>query len=157
MFCRLSLAVLTLLGSVASAQITSMGFTVARNSPEQYKVEGTVINAQTGQPLARALVEAYTGAQHAVLTGPEGNFSFEKIPGGTFALRVTKPGFFRPGSQSMRESLQSIEVGPKTGKVLLKLEPECVIAGEVVNGDGEPIEGVVIEVLGSHIVEGRRE
>src|SRR5690349_4038600 len=44
----------------------------AQGAPPEfiYKLEGTVVNAQTGQPIPRALVELFTSGRQVVLTGP---------------------------------------------------------------------------------------
>jgi hypothetical protein len=122
-----------------------------------YKLEGRVINAETGRPLPRALVEVYMERKLAMLTGPEGEFAFDKIPKGTYMVRAQKPGFFDPSGRGQQSPLATVEIGPQTGKIALKLAPECVISGAVVNDEGESIEGAVIDVLISSIVEGRRQ
>lgn len=122
-------------------------------SSSLFKVEGTVINSSTGKPLSRALVQVSGCAQ---LTGNEGEFSCDGISKGRTQISVSKPGFFGPGTTE-RQLYSSLEVGPDTGKVLLKLAPEAVIFGHVTGNDGEPVEGAVIQVFGYVSRNGHRQ
>ena len=70
-----------------SAQDAS-GTTAAATS---YAVRGTIVNATSGQPVARALVAL--NEDNAMLTGSEGEFSFDNIPAGEYSVSVQKPGY----------------------------------------------------------------
>jgi hypothetical protein len=119
-------------------------FFAQQQSKEQFKLEGIVINSATGKPLARALVQVNA---RAMLTGPEGDFSFDGLPAFPAQVQATKPGYFTPGVKGSRWSLTSVEVGPDTGKVVLKLEPEAVITGRITGEDDEPVEGVRVQAM----------
>jgi hypothetical protein len=93
----------------------------------------------------------------AVLTGDEGQFTFDNIPRGSFALSARKPGFFAPGTAGYTVPMTTAEVGPQAKKVELKLTPEGVIFGQVTDDDGEPLEGAFVEALAVSFVQGRRE
>jgi hypothetical protein len=153
---------LTALIAMSLAVWAQLGYAQANaESPAPlYKLEGTVVNAGTGHPIPRALVEVEsdTLGKRAMLTGAEGEFSFDKLAQGAVSIGVKKPGFFEPGRRGEEEKpAKLVEIGPKSGKLTLKLEPECVIAGEVINNQGEPVEGAMVEALESQIVEGHRE
>jgi len=110
----------------------------------EVKVEGVVINSITGNPLPRALVEV---AGQFALTGPEGEFSFDNVPGWA-QIKVQKPGYFPPGARVPGWSTgPGINVHPDAGKVILKLAPEAIITGRVTGPDDEPLEGAFIQVL----------
>ena len=61
-----------------------------------FKIAGQVLNAKTNQPLqgANVILENYGGAS----TDSEGRFSFNRVPRGSYTLRVTFMGF-RPFEQ----------------------------------------------------------
>jgi hypothetical protein len=82
----------------------------------------------------------------AQLTGSEGEFSFAAVPAGWTQVSVVKPGFFMPGNTE-GWAPSPVEVGPDTGKILLKLAPEAVIFGRVTSSEDEPLEGAEIRVL----------
>jgi hypothetical protein len=111
----------------------------------QYKIQGTVVNAVTGHPIARALVELHLEGRRAVLTGAEGEFVFDKLPEEGAMISVRRPGFLEKNTM--------VEV--RAGKVVVKLVPECIISGTVVDDEGEPIENATIEALASRMIEGR--
>lgn len=124
-------------------------------SDAQFKVEGVVIDSLSGKPLSRALVEIDTmqvltkpksdrsfEEKRSVLTGAEGEFSFEKVPGGHAFIAPRKPGY----STALSEEF-GFDIGPDTGKIVFKLVPGAVIFGEVTGQDREPLEGVTVQVL----------
>jgi hypothetical protein len=111
----------------------------------EFKVEGVVVNSLTGNPLPRVLVQV---AGRVALTGSEGEFSFDGIPGGMAQVTAQKPGYFPPGARMPGWSVgPAIEVRPDSGKVTLKLAPEAVITGHVTGVDDEPLEGASVQVL----------
>ena len=141
-----TLLVCLLLLAVSSAQETQN---------KQFKVEGVVVNSVNGKPLPRVLVQIY---ERSLLTGPEGEFSFDGVPAGRIQIRLTKPGYFTPGAGLNHWSPNSnlVDVGPDTGRVTLKLAPEAVVFGHVTGQDEEPLEGVSIQVLAFVSNEGRQ-
>ena len=66
--------------------------TASQATDERFKLEGTVINSVTGQPIPRALVQIISPPR-AMLTGPEGEFSFDNLREGTATVAVDKPGY----------------------------------------------------------------
>jgi hypothetical protein len=127
----------------------------AQQAPrDQFKVEGIVVNSMTGKPLPRVLVQINN---RSVLTGSEGEFSFEGLPPGRVYIGLTKPGYFRPGALVRGWSPDStVEVGPETGKIVVKMAPEAVIVGRVTGQDEEPLEGASVQVLTRAPVDGRQ-
>jgi protocatechuate 3,4-dioxygenase beta subunit len=151
---RLPAVSLILFTVLASAQ----GQPSSGSQPDQFKVEGVVVNALTGAPISRALVQLTSVFGKAVLTGPDGEFAFDKVPHGAQQIMVRKPGYFRPGENEKRPlSPIRVEVGPNAEKITLKLIPEAVISGEVTGTDDEPLEGAVVEVLSYRMAEGRQQ
>ena len=124
-----------------------LGVSSSAQQPQspQFKLEGLVVNSVTGKPLSRVLVQMNG---RSMLTGPEGEFSFDSVPAGTSFVGLIKPGYFIPASKPLAGTMgHSINVGPDTGKVVLKLAPEAVVTGQVTGQDGEPLEGAAIQVL----------
>jgi hypothetical protein len=130
--------------------------TAQQASDAQFKVEGVVVNSLTGEPIPRALVEIDVRQvltkskgdlsfeeKRSVLSGAEGEFSFENVPGGHAYITPSKPGYSITRSQSL-----GFDVGLDAGKIVFRLVPAAVIFGEVTGQDGEPLEGVTVQVLG---------
>jgi hypothetical protein len=101
-----------------------------------------VINAATGDPVSRALVQMQAATGRAQFAGADGTFVFKKLARGRYNLTASKPGFFSEQQLSAwRNSFQDV---PTEKDVVLKPTPEGIIYGEVKNESGEPVEGVPV-------------
>lgn len=141
---RLAIAILWLLSCCAAQQ----------NGPNTYTLAGTIVNGVTGSPVPRVLVQL---SDRALLTGPEGEFSFAAVPGGQTQITISKPGFFTPGATTIGWSPPvNVDVGPGSGKFIFKFLPEAVISGLVTGQDEEPLEGAAIQILHFASENGRK-
>ncbi len=135
-----------------------LGASTGDHPAKKYQLEGTVVNAVTGEPLPRALVQLTGPVQESVLTGIDGRFHFDAVPEGQVAVTGMKPGFFDQIERKRRYWMQyAITVGPDTKPITVTLVPEGVIHGHVEDANGEPIENAQIRVMHFHILEGRKE
>src|SRR5258707_5633868 len=64
------------------------------SSQDKYSLTGMVINSVTGEPVRGALVQIYMNGQASRLTGTDGKFQFDGLPGGQINITARKPGFF---------------------------------------------------------------
>ena len=104
-------------------------------------VAGLVINAVTGAPISRALVQ---WNDRAMLTDHEGKFLFDQTDSSSqINLQVTKPGFYgNPDGDPMANvSLQSNQPG---APVTVRLFPEGLLAGTLTATDGTPLPRVLV-------------
>jgi hypothetical protein len=135
----------------------SAQFPAGQSSPQTYTLRGTVVNSATGEPIHGALVQLFAERQRSQLTGPGGEFQFEKIPQGTFTLRAQKPGFFFPPElPTSRVQPTMITIGADQPPVVLKLVPEGILSGRVTGDNGEPIESLPVQLLFDRIENGKR-
>jgi hypothetical protein len=153
-FYRLSILVLTIAigGAVCPAQILPG----AQRDSQTFTLSGVVVNSVTNQPIRRALVEMYARQPRAVLTDSEGHFSFDGLNFGSYSLTARKPGYFSETevSRGRRGNFQ-VMVGPDTGSLTVKLLPEAVVTGSILDGDGLPVPRLRVQLLRREIVEGR--
>ncbi len=141
--------------SLAAAQ--SLSVSSAGGDSSRYKLEGTVVNPVTGMPLSRALVEIM-GSGHMTMTGPDGRFEFGDLPPGQVVVLARKPGYYGARNETRRYgSYITVELGPQSTPMTIKLLPESVIAGHVENSEGEPVEGALVRVLTPLMKSGRRQ
>jgi len=153
------MAMLILMFAIAAAP---QGLPQNSDSNKTYQVTGTVVNSVTGRPIPRALVNLYK-TRGAVLTGPQGEFSFDDVPPGPAEIVVRKPGYFSPEPQGqvyppLGASLTyRVEVGPDMLKPVLKLAPGAVISGTILGNDEEPLEGADINVPTVRTIDGQRQ
>jgi hypothetical protein len=106
-------------------------------------IEGTVVNAGTGLPLAGVMVlgparpggrslQEIRSSQPQALTDAEGHFKLEGLQPGSVVVTFEKPGFL---SESKLYTISSAQVA-KVGS--LGLAGTGVIAGRVLKADGAP-------------------
>jgi hypothetical protein len=129
----------------------------SREQQRTYPLAGIVVNAATGRPVSRALVQLPPWNGRVMLTDAQGGFSFDHVPEGLVQILVSKPGFVYHGTNTIPSTPTSIQLGPETGKLVLKLTETAVIFGQVENQDEEPIEGASLAVVGMMILEGRHQ
>ncbi len=145
-----------------------------------YTLSGTVINSVTGEPVGRALVQLganetpvihaptdpdskaanYAYRERLMLTDREGRFKFEGLPQMRTTLSATKPGFYDQAQISgdwAPRAAGGIEVGPDAPPVVLKLVPEAIMVGHVVDSRGEPLEGAAIRLNSVMQANGRKQ
>jgi hypothetical protein len=139
------------------AQLTGYQPGPASDQTAKVKLEGTVINALTGDPLPRALVQVAGQSQGAVLTGPDGRFQFDDMQPGQVNVVVAKPGYF-PGNGDPRSNAQwnAVSLDAHTAPITLKMVPQCIIVGHVEEANGEVIEGANIRVFRMGVRAGRK-
>lgn len=148
----LLLFVLTLLSATQLSHCQVAATTNKDDEPKTYKLEGTVVNSVTGEPLRRALVEI-TPSWPPVLTGADGKFVFENLPDEEWSLQITKPGFFPKGA----ENTNTFQVKHGDSPVTLQMVPEAVLTGRVEDRNGEPVERALVRVMSANFNMGRVE
>jgi Carboxypeptidase regulatory-like domain len=127
----------------------------AQTRVEKFPVTGTVINALTGEPIRKALVQINGQQQRTVFSDGDGRFQFDAVPAGSVSLSAQKPGYF--GEHELRTpTVRQFEVGPKSDSVVLKLTPEGVISGKVTTTAGMPLEHVPVTMTHINVREGRK-
>lgn len=166
-----SLLVLSLNG--LATQLTPRQYHSYSSNPDdqqQYSLEGAVVNAITGEPLARTLVQVGGITQQSMLTGTDGRFKFTGLAHGVVMVSSSKPGFFDEPLNAKagggRRAVfygghggagNTVEVGPDTAPITIRLVPEAVITGTVQDADRDPIESASVMVWQSVILDGRKQ
>lgn len=133
-------------------QIGPNGAAGTSSGAGQYKLSGTVVDALTGAPIRRALVQLMGGQSQAMLTDEGGKFRFENLAQGQAVIYAHKPGY----TDSPAGSSTRVTIGGDTSPLVLKLDPESTITVIVTGEDGEGAEGLPVRLLGSQVQQGRR-
>lgn len=140
----------------------------AQESPAStsYTLRGTVVDAVSGQPLARAFVELDQDA--AVLTDNDGHFSFDNVPPSQSmgSVSVRKPGYWSIGQSSMggmhagfplpQLPPRPIRMDPDVPPLIIQLTPLASIAGTVTLSTSDPADGIQIMAYTQRVQNGHR-
>jgi Carboxypeptidase regulatory-like domain len=121
----------------------------ADGSQPQRTLRGEVVNSVTGQPIPGALVQA--GGGHAVLTDHDGQFEMNDSAGrDAMTAFATKPGYF----ESFRSGSKA--PGEENHPVTLKLDPEAIVSGAVIDQTGQPLQGMHVQLKMLRVRDGLR-
>jgi hypothetical protein len=123
------------------------------DDPARYTIQGTVVNAVTGEPLRMAAV-ALQGARsqdnNASLNADAGGrFTISDLPAGDYNVSASKQGFAPTAPVH-------VALGPGENDVTIKLLPFGRITGTVVDDAGDPILNASIQLFRAAIQGGRR-
>ena len=108
----------------------------AQDISGKYTVQGIVLDSVSHQPIARALVEATTGA---VLTDHYGNFQLHLAEGNS-QIRHSRPGY---GSLA-KPAVRTVRVAANVSGLVFSLTPSATITGHVTLSAGDEADGVHI-------------
>ncbi len=143
LFRLLSVGCLAAAGIFAAATDSSPNGTAEEPGGE---LRGLVVSATSEEVLKGVVVslrlltssEADEGPVITTVTGLDGQFGFSNLPKGDYELAFSKSGY-----QAPRDSRQLVTVRENTShkNVLVRLRRSVVIAGRIVNGEGEPLSG----------------
>ncbi len=115
-------------------------------------ISGTIKSAADDAPVARARVSAAAGSNdpHVALTGADGKYTLTDLPAGVYAISVTRTGY-APQTYGRGRQLAGAPVtvanGQHVANVDLWLAPSHSIAGRILDEDGTPFAGAVVEAL----------
>jgi hypothetical protein len=153
------LAVVLAAACVCLAQTSSPG---RQADAPQSSIKGTVVNAVTGAPIARALVLTPDN-RYAMLTDGEGHFEFalpeddrnsaQTLIAGRYtfspsALMARKPGFLDDSN-----GRSQAETSPE-GEITILLLPEALIKGRVISSETDPTTGITVQLFSRQVQEG---
>lgn len=123
--------------SALNAQVSS-----SSSSTQPSSITGQVVNANTSQPISRALVRL--GSQ-AILTGPDGHFEFYIDAGSSNTIQVVKPGYY--DGVDLNRSGKLIDSSAASVPVTVYLYPETLLTGTVRSPDGDPLQAISIQAM----------
>jgi hypothetical protein len=100
-----------------------------------------IVRAPSNAPVAGATVHIAVRAEgmdqrHQLTTGADGRFAIDPVLAGTAVLEALADGYAQsvPTSETLAPGAES--------RVELRLQKPLVLAGQVIDGDGKPVEGV---------------
>ena len=118
-------------------------------------VAGRVMAAADSTPIARARVVLSSpgmAAPRVVLTDASGRYRIDRLPAGLYTIAFSRSGFVdatfpAPLDVAERQQLEHVDVA---------LEPGAVIRGRILDEDGTPFAGAVVQALRAAVSSGQR-
>ncbi|MGB8732645.1 MAG: carboxypeptidase-like regulatory domain-containing protein [Candidatus Sulfotelmatobacter sp.] len=139
---------LGLLGARAAPQSASppVGTTAAVG----YRIAGTVVSRADSRPLTRSRVTIRDAKNpkkfEFVITSEDGKYEFTGLPAGKYSLTGAKRGFISASYDQHDEFSTAIVTGAgiDTEHLVLRLAPDAVIAGKVLDEAGDPVRRATV-------------
>jgi len=134
----------------------------APQSNQLFRIAGVVVNAVSGEPLARASVQighSQTQAQlQTVVTGKDGRFVFEGLTRGKYWLAAQRRGYPRQSFEQHGNFFTAIAVGPNldTENLAFRIRPHASISGTILDESGDPVRNAIVMLFRSGVESGRR-
>jgi hypothetical protein len=128
-------------------------------------IEGQVVNALTGEPLAKARVKLREirqgGHVYSISTDSGGAFVLRSVTAATYYLSAEHNGYL-VGLYGSRRVVGAgtplaLKPGQEMRELVIRLTPQGVIMGRILDEDGEPVARVEIHVMQFNYVAGRRQ
>jgi len=126
-------------------------------------VRGIVTNAATGEGLRKAhlrLASIGRGSAYPVVSNDQGTFGIENIAPGNYRLDVECTGFLDTWYGGGTEPDDAVELrlsaGDRLTGIEIKMTPQAVLSGRVLDQDGDPWPRANISVFHSVWKKGRR-
>ncbi len=130
----------------------------AQKKPEPGKVSGRLTNANTNEPLRKAKVSLRPDdpakTVYTVVSDAEGRFHLDDVDPGRYTVEAEKEGFVRAEGPPIAIDLKA---GKDTSDVNLKLTQQGIIAGRVLDDEGEPASGLMVTALRNNYINGHKQ
>jgi len=134
--------------------------------PEKCSVSGKAVNAVTGEPLKKTHITLQgmtpdtAGTGISEMTGPDGTFLLKDVDPGTYRLNANRTGFAATsyGARKLAGGGTDLKLaaGQALQDIVLRLQPQAVVAGRITDTDGEPVANVSVSLVRSFYRNGQR-
>jgi carboxypeptidase family protein len=120
------------------------------NSTTSFRIAGTVVRKTDGHPLSGARVVLASvksrQKQEVAVTADDGKFEFTGVPAGKYSLNGGHRGFISAGYDQHDQYSSAIVTGAgvDTETLVLKLAPNALISGRVLDESGEPVRRATV-------------
>jgi len=126
------------------------------------QISGTIRNAADDKPLPRARVIATADVleePRATITNSDGSFTFTDLPAGSYIVSATRTGFAEQAygqARSITGTPIVVGTAQRIGNVDIALKPGGVIVGLILDEDGSPFAGAIVEALVTRFESGAK-
>jgi Carboxypeptidase regulatory-like domain len=122
----------------------------ASQSDGSYRIAGTVVSSVDGHPLSHARISLKDATDpqklQSMFASEDGKFQFAELSAGKYLLEGAKRGFVSASYDEHDQLSVAIVTGAgiDTETLMLRLAPEAVISGKVLDEAGEPVRRATV-------------
>jgi len=115
-----------------------------------YRIAGTVVSKADAHPLGRARILVRDALDprkfQSMVTSEDGKFEFTGLPAGKYSLAGAKRGFISAAYDQHDQFSTAIVTGAglDTESLVLRLAPDAVITGKILDEVGEPVRHAMV-------------
>jgi protocatechuate 3,4-dioxygenase beta subunit len=130
---------------------TSPSQTDAPKEGQKQSIQGKVVEAKSGRPIRKVKIEVVGEAgqsdgRYSATTIEDGTFTIEDLKPGRYAVTLERTGFVQ-STTSGGQSTFTLQPGQSLSGLVFKLQAAGVIAGKIVDIDGDPMSEVSISAV----------
>jgi len=137
-------------------------------APSAFRISGWVIDAVTGQPVARAYVAINPSNSSSTpnspdsgrveITDEQGLFAFAAVPPGKYVLSARHRGYLVQMYQQHENFMTAIVVGPglESENLIFGLRPDASISGDVLDESDDPVRHADVMLFRQFVAGGKR-
>jgi len=146
------MTILVLIGAQTAAAGQGAKTSRAGGGGDGYRIAGTVVSKTDGHPLsnARVTVSDTKNPQkiESAVTADDGKYEFNGLPAGKYSLSGRKRGFISAAYDEHEQFSTAIVTGSglDTEHLALKLAPDAVLTGKVLDETGEAVRHAQVTV-----------
>ena len=124
------------------------------------QISGVIKNADSDAPIGRARVTAMSDAlpdARVTISHADGTYAITELPAGNYTISVTRTGFATQAygqSRTQTGTPIAVAAGQQVGGIDLSLVPAGSIVGRILDEDGTPFAGAVVEAVISRFQSG---
>lgn len=122
--------------------------------PDTATLAGTVVKEPGSQPLKKVLLHLIAedqnqGGNYTTDTDPDGHFRIERVQPGRYRLLLEKTGFHVVNLRGHESegAILNVQAGQEINDLLFQMQQAAVIAGRVVDEDGDPLPNFSVSLL----------
>jgi protocatechuate 3,4-dioxygenase beta subunit len=134
---------------------TSPSQTDAPKEGQKQSIQGKVVEAKSGQPIRKVKVEVVgevgqSDGRYSATTIEDGTFTIEDLKPGRYAVTLERTGFVQTATSGGQATF-TLQPGQSLSGLVFKLQAAGVIAGKIVDIDGDPMSevGIIAAMTGT--------
>src|ERR1700678_3096600 len=132
------------------------------STAQAWHISGKVVDARSGRPLARCVVELSPTDNRSqslsLESGDDGQFDFGGVRTGKYALSAARRGYLIQSYQQHESFSTAIAVGPdlESENLIFNLMPQAIFYGTVTDEAGEPVRRAQVRLYEDRDLDGIR-